>query len=183
MSRLPSLVYEKLNADQKKAYDLVAGPRNGIVNGPFPAWIRKPDLCISIQKVSDILRTNTNLKKYMFETITLVVARHFDARYMWGAHSGFAIAAGLPKNIVDDINNSRRPAFDDEKDQLIFDISDCLASGQLLPQDLYDKSVELLGIDLLIEISTDVGFYIMIAIVLNTFNICQTPSTLPLLIE
>jgi 4-carboxymuconolactone decarboxylase len=169
-----------LTPEQQKAYQLIAEPRDGVVNGPFPAWIRIPELCISIQAVSDILRTKSNLKPYMFETITLIVARKYNANYMWGAHAGFAVKAGLSQGVVDDINHGRKPVFQDEKDQLIFDVADCLAAGRLLPQDLYGKAVETLGIELLVEVSTDVGFYIMIATVLNTFDVPQTPGALPL---
>ena len=180
MSRLPPLIYEELTSEQQKAYQMIAGPRDGVVNGPFPAWIRTPELCERIQGVSDILRTKTNLKKYMFEMITLVVARKLNAGYMWGAHSGFAVRDGLPQSIIDDINLGRKPVFEDQSDQVIFDVADYLAASKQLPQDVYDRAAALLGIDLLIEVSTDVGFYIMIATVLNTFNVLPTEGTLPL---
>jgi 4-carboxymuconolactone decarboxylase len=180
MSRLPPLVYEELTPDQQKAFQLIAGPRDGVVNGPFPAWIRLPKLCLSIQSVSDILRTQTNLKPCMFEVITLVVARGYNAGYMWGAHAGFAMKHGLPERIVDDINHGRHPAFADPRDQVIFDVAECLAAGKLLPGKLYDNAIELLGVELLIEVSTDVGFYNMIATVLNTFDVEQKPETIPL---
>jgi len=180
MSRLPPLVYEELTPEQQKAFDAIAGPRDGVVDGPFPAWIRLPELCMSIQGVSDILRSKTNLKLYMFETITLVVARRYSAGYMWGAHAAFALRHGLPESIVDDINNGRRALFDDPQDQVIFDVADALAAGKLLPRDLYDRAVDLLGIELLIEVSSDTGLYGMIATLLNTFDIRQKPGTIPL---
>lgn len=178
-SRLPELKYEDMSPDQQKAYDLIRSTRPN-VNGPFPAWIRNPELCFRIQGVSDVLRTNSTLGKKMFEVITIVVGRHKNAAYMWGAHARFAMNAGLPESIVDDINSGRRATFEDEREQVIYDVADTLAAGKLLPQELYDKAVELLGYDVLIEVATDVGFYDMIAMVLNTFDVQPLPGTIPL---
>lgn len=179
-SRLPELVYENLSPAQQKAYQMIAGPREGVVNGPFPAWIRTPELCTRIQSVSDILRSNTSLKKAMFEIITVVVARAFSANYMWGAHVSFAMRNGIPKEIIDDINSGKRPVFEDKTDQLIYDISYQLAHGKLLDENLYNEAVEKLGYEVLTEIATDVGFYLMIACVLNTYDVTSNPNSIPL---
>lgn len=180
MSRLPPLIYEELSPEQQRAFQLIAGPRDGVVNGPFPAWIRLPELCERIQSVSDILRSKTTLKPYIFETLTIIVARWFNAGYMWGAHAGFAIKCGLPESIVDDINNNRHPVFEDDQDQIIFDVANILVTGKLLPIDIYNRAVEMLGIETLIEVVTDIGFYNMIATVLNTFDVEQKPDTIPM---
>lgn len=178
-SRLPELKYEDMTPDQQKAYDLIRSTRPN-VNGPFPAWIRNPELCFRIQGVSDVLRSNSTLGKRTFEMLVIVVARHKNAKYMWGAHANFAIKAGLPEKIVDDINSGVRPVFDTEKEQIIYDVADTLAASKLLPQDIYDKAVEILGYDVLIEVATDVGFYDMIAMILNTFDVQPLPDTIPL---
>ena len=179
-SRLPELKYEDMTPEQQKAYDLIGSTRNGNVNGPFPAWIRNPELCFRIQSVSDVLRSNSTLGKQLFEAVTIVVARHMNAKYMWGAHSGFAMKAGLPEQIVDDINSGRKAVFPTEKEQLVYEVADTLAAGQTLPIELYNRAVEVLGYDVLIEVATDVGFYDMIACVLNTFDVQPLPGTLPL---
>ena len=181
MSRLPPLVYDELSPEQQNAFQMIAGPRDGVVNGPFPAWVRTPALCKEIQDVSDILRTNTTLKKTIFELITLVVARAFNTGYMCGAHAGFAVKLGLPQAVIDDINSGRRPTLEDPEDQLIFDVAHAIAGGKLLPMELYNKAVEVLGYERLTEVVTDVGFYLMIASVLNTYDVQQTPGTQPLL--
>lgn len=179
-SRLPELAYSDMTPEQQKAYDLIASTRNGNVNGPFPAWIRNPLLCERIQGVSDVLRSGSTLGKRLFETVTIVVARRKNAAYMWGAHSGFAIKAGLPESIVDDINCGRRPVFETAREQIVFEVADVLACGKLLPIELYEKAVEILGYDVLIEVATDVGFYDMIATVLNTFDVQPLPGSIPL---
>ena len=168
---MPPLVYEDLSSEQQKAFQLITSPRDGIVDGPFHAWIRTPALCKEIQDVSNILRTNTTLKKSVFELITLIVARAFNTGYMWGAHAGFAIKLGISQEVIDDINAGRRPTLDDPEDQLIFDVAHELAGGKLFPVDIYERAVDVLGYERLTEVATDVGFYLMIASVLNTYDI------------
>ena len=180
MSRLPLPVYEELTPEQQNAFRMIAGQRDGVVNGPFPAWIRMPALCKEIQDVSDILRTNTTLKKTVFEMLTLIVARAFNSGYMWGAHAGFAVELGLPQAVIDDINTGRRPMLEDPEDQLIFDVAYEIAAGRPVPIDIYTKAVEILGYERLTEVATDVGFYLMIACVSNTYDVQPTSGALPL---
>ena len=177
MSRLPPLVYEELNDEQKKLYDVIASTRDGVVSGPQIAKIRIPPLSYLSQAVSDILRSNTSLKKTQFEVLILIVGREFNADYVWGAHDNDARKAGLPEKIIDDINYRRRPAFDDEADEVIYDVGMILAKGQTLPQDLFDKAVKLLGMNKLIEAATDVGYYMSACMTAKTYALKARKGT------
>lgn len=180
ISRLPITPFEEMTPAQQAAWNMIAGPRDGNVNGPFPAWIRMPELCKEIQDVSDILRTHTTFDKSVFEMIVLITARAFNARYMWSTHCKFALKSGLTQETIDAINASERPVLDDPTVQLIHDVAFEIAHGHLLPMELFKQAEETLGYDRLTEISTDVGFYLMIASVLNTYDVQPMSADYPL---
>ena len=171
ISRLPTPAFEEMTPAQQAAWNMIAAPRDGNVNGPFPAWIRMPELCKEIQDVSDILRSNTTFDKAVFEMIVLVTARAFNAKYMFATHCKFALKSGVSRETIDAINEGKRPVFDNEETELVYDVAYEIANGHLLPLEIYNKAVEKFGYNRLTEISTDVGFYLMIASVLNTYDV------------
>ncbi len=171
VNRMKPLIYEELTPEQQALYRHLASTRDGVVAGPFIARLRLPEICQSIQGISDILRTNTNLKRYMFEVITAIVAKQYHADYMWGVHARGAIKAGLDWRIVEDIRLGNHPVFADDQDQIIFDVANHLVKQAHLPQDLFDRAMEHLGLQLLIEVAADVGYYSLAASTVNTYAI------------
>jgi len=72
--------------------------------------------------------------------------------------------------IIEDIRNRRTPRFDDPKGQMIYDVSKSLHEGHGLTQALYDEAVKLLGERGLVEIIGLCGYYTMVSMTLNTFE-------------
>ena len=170
MSRLPDLRLEEFTAEQKRIYDEIARVRHGVVRGPFPIWLRNPELADSANQFGNALRMQGKLEKRLFELMVLIVARHWSAQYEWFAHAKAALSAGLPPEIIGAIQNSRRPDSMREDEQLVYEIVTELVDTRTLSQPSYDRALAALGLDLLIELITAAGFYTMIAMVLNAFD-------------
>jgi len=139
MSRLPVLQIEDLTAEQKRIYDEIARVRHGVVRGPFPIWLRIPELADRANQLGNALRVNGKLEKRLFELMVLIVARHWSAQYEWFAHAKNAPAAGLSPEIVDAIQNRRRPEYLREDEQLIYDLVTELVDTRTLSQPSYDR--------------------------------------------
>jgi 4-carboxymuconolactone decarboxylase len=170
MSRLPDLQLEDLTTEQKRIYDEIARVRNGVVRGPFPIWLRNPELADRANQFGNALRMQGKLEKRLFELMVLIVARHWSAQYEWFSHAKAALNAGLSPEIVDAIQNSRRPESLREDEQLVYEIISEIVDTRTLSQPSYDRALAALGLDLLIELITAAGFYTMIAMVLNAFD-------------
>ena len=170
MSRLPVLQLQDLTAEQKRIYDEIARVRNGVVRGPFPIWLRNPELADRANQFGNVLRMQGKLEKRLFELMVLIVARHWSAQYEWFSHAKAALKAGLSPEIVDAIQNSRRPESLREDEQLVYEIISEIVDTRTLSQPSYDRALAALGLDLLIELITAAGFYTMIAMVLNVFD-------------
>ncbi len=170
MSRLPVLQPQDLTAEQKRIYDDIAGVRHGVVRGPFPIWLRVPELADRANQFGNALRVNGKLEKRLFELMVLIIARHWSAQYEWFAHAKAALEAGLSPEIVDAIQNCRRPESFREDEQLVYELVTELVDTRTLGQSSYDRALAALGLDLLIELITAAGFYTMIAMILNVFD-------------
>lgn len=170
MSRLPVLQSENLTAEQKRIYDEIARVRHGVVRGPFPIWLRIPELADRANQFGNALRVNGKLDKRLFELMVLIIARHWSAQYEWFAHAKAALEAGLSPDVVDAIQDRRRPESLREDEQLIYELVTELVDTRTISQPSYDRALAALGLNLLIELITAAGFYTMIAMMLNVFD-------------
>ena len=170
MSRLPVLQLETLTAEQKRIYNEIARVRHGVVRGPFPIWLRIPELADRANQFGNALRVNGKLDKRLFELMVLIIARHWSAQYEWFAHAKAALEAGLSPDVVDAIQDRRRPESLREDEQLIYELVTELVDTRTISQPSYDRALAALGLNLLIELITAAGFYTMIAMMLNVFD-------------
>jgi len=106
----------------------------------------------------------------LFELMVLVIARHWTAQYEWFAHAKHAPKAGLSDDVIEAIRTGRTPTFRRDDEQLVYDLVTEMNQTRTLSQATYDRAVAMLGPDLVIELITSIGFYTMVAIMLNGFD-------------
>lgn len=170
MSRLPDLQLTELTSEQKRIYDEIAGTRSGVVRGPFAIWLRTPVLADLANQFSKALRVNGKADKRLIELAVLVVVRHWSAQYAWFVHERAALKAGVSAEVVEAIRNRRLPEFVREDERLVYEVITELAETRTLNQASYDRALDALGLEPLIELITAAGFYTLIAMILNAFD-------------
>lgn len=180
MSRVPDLSLEELTAEQKRIYHEIAGRRHGVVRGPFPIWLRIPLLADRANQFGNALRVHSKLEKRLFELMVLVVARHWSAQYEWFAHEKSALKEGLSSEVVEAIRRRRPPEFVREDERLVYETITELLETRTLSQPSYDRALATLGLELLIELITAAGFYVMVGMMLNAFDAPVPDGTKPL---
>jgi 4-carboxymuconolactone decarboxylase len=169
MARVEDLKIETLTPEQKAIHDRIAGSRGGTVRGPFAVWMRTPAIADAADKLGTTLRRG-KLDPRLFELMVLVIARHWSAQYEWYAHAKHAPGAGLSDDIVEAIRHRRKPTLGRDDERLIYDLVTEMNETRTLSQATYDRAVAMLGLDLVIELITSIGFYTMVAIMLNGFD-------------
>jgi 4-carboxymuconolactone decarboxylase len=169
-SRVPEIQLDELTSEQQRVYDEIAGPRKGVVRGPFAIWIRLPEIADRANQFGNAIRLHGKLEKRLFELMVLIIARHWSAQYEWYAHAEAALNAGLSPDVVDAVRTHRKPAFAHDDEQLIYDIITELNETKKLSQPTYERAVDALGLDLMIELVTAAGFYTTAAMMINAFN-------------
>jgi 4-carboxymuconolactone decarboxylase len=169
--RLKTLSPSEMSADQKAICDESTAGKRGTFTPPARAWIHAPEVARHANRLGEYLRYNTTLGARYSELAILVTARYWSAQYEWYAHKKIALDAGLEPKIIDDINQRRVPDFPDAKSQLIYEFSESLHINHVVPKPLYDKAIEILGEKGTVELVGLLGYYTLVSMTLNTFDV------------
>jgi 4-carboxymuconolactone decarboxylase len=171
MTRVPKVNPEELNPDQRKVHDLIVSTRQGgEIRGPFALWIRNANLAAAANQMGNALRLEGKLDGATFELIILIVARHWSAQYEWFAHAKDAARVGLDAEVVEAIRSHRIPAFAHESQRIVYELVRELLETKDIATPTYTRALDAFGLDLVMEIVTVAGFYIMVAMVLKAFD-------------
>ena len=168
--RIPDLAPDEMDDRQRDLFEAIAGPRGGVVRGPFAIWLRHPDLVEKANAFGNHLRDGTSLATHLSELAILVTARFWGARYEWHAHEGLARAAGVEDAVIEAIRGGREPHFDDPEAAAVYAVSRELYRAREIADETYRKGIEILGRTRMIDLVAILGFYTMVAMTLNAFN-------------
>ena len=171
MARLSFPPPDELSPAARDVYDATAAGRRGRVPANVMVWLRSPELASRAQRLGEFLRFETTLGPRRSELAILVVARHCTSPYEWAIHAREADAAGVPAHVIADIANRRTPHFADDGDRLVFEFSAELMRSHRVPQALYDDAVTALGEQATVELVGLIGYYTLVAMTLNAFEI------------
>lgn len=169
--RLRQLPPSEMSEDQKAIFAESAAGKRGVVTPPARAWIHAPEIARHANRLGAYLRYDTTLGPRYSELAILVTARYWTAHYEWYAHKRMALEAGLDPKIIDDINARRVPDFDDPKAQLIYEFSESLHVNRVVPKPLYDQAIAKLGEKGTVELVGLLGYYTLVSMTLNTFDV------------
>jgi 4-carboxymuconolactone decarboxylase len=170
MTRIAALGKDELTPFQARVYDEIAGARSGTVQGPFAIWLRIPQLADKANQFGNVLRRESRLDRRLFELMVLLVARHWSAQYEWYAHERNALAVGLAPAVIEALRTRRLPNFEHDDERLTYEIVTELHETRTLSQPSYVRAREALGEEALIELITSIGFYSMLAMMINAFD-------------
>jgi 4-carboxymuconolactone decarboxylase len=170
MSRVPDLAPADMTSEQRRIHDEIASKRHGNVRGPFAIWLRTPAIADRANQFGNAIRVAGKLDKRLFELMVLIVARHWSAQYEWFAHQDQALKEGVSPAVVEAIRHGGRPDFSRADEQLIYDLVSELNARKVLGRATYERGVGHFGLDLFIELVTAIGFYTMVAMMLNAFD-------------
>jgi 4-carboxymuconolactone decarboxylase len=180
VSRIENLKVEDFTTDQQALVAEIAGTRARGVGGPFAIWLRNPAVCRPANELGNALRARGKLDKRLFELMVLLVARHWSAQYEWYVHEPAALKAGVREEIVQAIRDGRAPSFGRRDEQLVYDLVTELNERKHVSKETYDGACRELGVDMLIELVSAAGFYTLVAMVLNTFDVEAPEGARPL---
>ena len=82
-----------------------------------------------------------------------------------------AIQSGIPEEALNDIKNDKIPSFTEERLELVFLISKQLLATHSVADDLYQRGFDEFDEQGMIELVSLIGYYCLVALTLNTFEI------------
>jgi 4-carboxymuconolactone decarboxylase len=179
MPRLPEIDAGKLNPEQRKVYDAIAGGPRGGVRGPFLALLHVPELADRIQRLGELIRYNTSLGRRLSELAIITTARAMRCQYEWYAHAKLAAEAGVSADVIEAIRAEQTPRFSDQNERLVFAFAQELASAKRVSDATYAACTQAFGVNGAVELAGMVGYYAMLAMTLNGHDI-RPPADTPL---
>ncbi|HEY4353004.1 MAG TPA: carboxymuconolactone decarboxylase family protein [Paraburkholderia sp.] len=168
--RLPQFQAATATDEQKAVLeDILSGPR-GNLNGPFLGWIFSPELAQHAQRLGAFCRYQTGLPLRLSELAILVTAARWQAQAEWYIHYPIAIQAGLPADVAEAIRIGLEPKFADEDDTLIYRFATELYEAKRVSDATYQQAVERFGHTVVINLVGLLGYYALVAMTLNVFE-------------
>ena len=181
--RLGRLTPSSLSAAQRDLYDAIAGgPRaggpfsmineDGGLEGPFNAMLLQPSVGAALQALGSAIRYESTLDTRCREIAILTVARAWDSAFERYAHEAVARSAGMTDAEIDALRTGDSPAvFDDPREGLVLRVVTALAERNDLSDAEYAEAVDGLGLPVLFELTTLVGYYATLALQLRAFRV------------
>ena len=171
MPRLPQLDRERMNPEQQRVHDEIAGGPRGGVRGPFNILLHSPELADVAQALGAYVRYNCAVPWQLRELAILICAHHWDAEYERYAHEPHARKAGLDEAVIIAVREGTTPQLGDAAEQAVYDFSTQLLGNHRVDDDTYGRAVKELGEVGTVDLVGLLGHYSLIAMTLNAFEV------------
>jgi 4-carboxymuconolactone decarboxylase len=170
MARIPLVEHEQLSPAARSIYDSILKTR-GNLDGPFLAWLYSPEMAAPAESLGAFCRYNTSLGELESELLILVVAAHFCCAGEWQIHSPIAFRAGLAWDSINAIKAGIRPAFASLRLSVLHTFCHELLSQNRISESSFHQAREIFGDRGCVEITGVIGYYGLVAMTLNAFEI------------
>ena len=154
------------DAQRRLADDITSGPR-GDLAGPFTALLRTPAIGTRFQMLGEEIRFRSTIAPALKELAVLLTARRWTSHFEWHMHRQMALDAGLSRALVDSIarGDAAPPMAPDEETVHRF-CTELLESGWVSDR-TFGQARSLLGDGGVVELVCTVGYYSLVAFVVN----------------
>jgi len=166
--RFAPLTYSGMTPEQKTMLDhLLNGERHGATDGPFNVLLRSPETGDLVQSLGARVRFHTELPDKLRELAIITTARFWTVQFEWAAHRRAAEQAGLSPAIVQAIADGKRPSGLDPEETSIYNFTTELLTTKQVSDAAFQDAVSRFGERRVVNLITLVGYYQMVAMLLN----------------
>ncbi len=183
MSRLNAVERDALPENQRRFHDAVKAIRRRPITGPFIVLMNSsPDLAARFAHLGHYFHARGQADESILSMrvrgfASLIGSRALNAPYEWSAWVNWAIEAGVPQATVDAIREGRPPQNLSAEEALITDFCMQLISGDHRVNDTtFKAALDHFGAQGLVELVVTLGYFAMIALPLNAFEIGMSPD-------
>jgi 4-carboxymuconolactone decarboxylase len=123
------------------------------------------------QRLGEAVRFETMLAPRVIGLAALMIAAHWRSPYPWSAQEAKVREAGFPPAAIAAIAAQQDPGLADDTDRLVYAMMRALLDQRRLDDALYAELVERFGVQGVAELAAAAGYYTMVCMSLNTFEI------------
>lgn len=160
---------------RRRLYEQMAEGRtvvaDGQIGGPFDAWALNPSTGRRIWQLGGAIRFKPTIDRRYIELAILMTGELWQAQFEWFAHEPMARAVGLPQEVIDAVKIGVEPSFVDAGDEVCWRFCRSLLDRRHIDDALYEVTVARFGEPGVADLITTCGFYTMVSMTLNTFEV------------
>ena len=164
-----------MSDQQREFYEQMAEGRtvvaDGQIGGPFDAWGLNPSIGRRLWQAGGAIRFKPTIDRRYIELAILMTGQQWQAQFEWFAHEPMAREAGLPENVIQSLKVGAEPTFDDEGDRICWQFCRVLLDRKKVDDDLYQETVAKFGEPGMADLINTCGFYTIVSMTLNTFEV------------
>jgi 4-carboxymuconolactone decarboxylase len=160
-----------MTAEQRRVADAITGGMRDDIPGPLLMWLLRPELADRAQSLGEYARYKTSLPPELSEIAILTVARYWGSEFEWYAHKQIALAAGVSPDVIESIRCHQEPSWQIPEQAIVNAFTRMLLETRRVTDDVYDQAVAALGQDGVVDLVGIVGYYSMISMTINVFDV------------
>lgn len=179
MTRLSFLTRPELDDAQAAVWDGLVESRtgldlldsNGALIGPFNAFVHAPEVGRRLSSLGGLLRFRTSIDRRLSEVAICTVGAHFRAEFEFFAHAPMAIEHGVSPEVIDAMREGETPDFERDDERVVYEVVSQLLNDHRVDDETYAAAVEVLGEQGMVELVSTAGYYCLISMTLNLFDV------------
>ena len=159
-----------LSPEHQAVFDAIAQSR-GRVQGPFAMLLHSPELAGRVAHLGALVRFEMELPRKLKELVILTVARELDCRFEWSVHAGHARAAGVPDDCIEALRERSDPQGLTPEEADVCRYAQELLRSHRVSGPTFAAVEKALGAAGCVELSALIGYYVLLACVLNSMEV------------
>ena len=171
MARIPLVTRESVPAELRSVFDEVSSGPGGVGTGPMSVLKNSPEMARRAIPLFNYVRNESAVPKRLRELAMLVTARAMDCPYIWNAHAAFGREDGLGDPLVNALRDNRPLPPMPADESAVFNYGMELLKTRRVRPETFSAIHELLGTQGLVELTTLIGFYTMLAFNANAIDL------------
>jgi 4-carboxymuconolactone decarboxylase len=175
MARLPPITAkDQVPAKDHAVFDSIVASR-GAVQGPFTMFLHAPEVSERVAHLGAYVRFEGSLDMRVRVLAAMTAAREFEAVYVWGAQTGGARRQGVPETTIAAIRDNHVRGIPAEDAQIV-EFTRALLRKHRVDDALFKAMQTRFGNDQLIQLTTAIGYYSMLAMTVNACELEAAPN-------
>ena len=184
MARIPPVTREHVREDLRSIFDEVSSGPGGVGTGPMSVLKYSPEMSRRAIPLFNYVRNESSLPHKVRELAMLTTARAKDCPYIWNAHVALGRRAGLSDALVNALRDREPLPPMSVEEAVVIKLGMEFFQTNRVNQDTFDVALQQFGPQGLVELTTLMGFYAMLAFNANTVDLGlpqeMTESPLPI---
>lgn len=158
-----------MDPEQRAIHESILETR-GNVDGPFLAWLHSPGLAGPAQQLGAFCRYSTRLTTLESELLILMVAAHFRCVGEQQIHEPIAIQAGVAQQAVLTLREGGWADLAPPRLAMLQTLTRQLLADNRIDDATFEAALQALRTQTLVEVVGIIGYYSLVAMTLNAFE-------------